>query len=97
MMGSAVTLSQPKSVWDKLFKRKPVVVKPVALPVSALSSTFPGTIISPVLVPASVPVVSVFSRPGLPSVPAVVNSTVLGVGLESVHDELAVDPSLSRA
>ena len=44
---------------------------------------------------ASVPMVSVFSRPDLPCVPAVVNSTILGIGLERVHNELAVDPSLS--
>ena len=45
------------------------------------------------LVPASVPVMSAFSKPGLPSVPAIVNSTVFGVDLELVHDELAVDHS----
>ena len=30
LMGPAVPLPKPKSVWDKLFIRKPVVVKPAA-------------------------------------------------------------------
>ena len=77
----------PRTIWDKLFNRNPLPVKPASLPVLASPSSISGTATCPVSGSASVPTVSVFPRPELPFVPIVVNSTTLDMDLGVVHDE----------
>ena len=64
------------------------MVYPAALSLSSLTSTFSGTVLSPALVPASVPALSAFPLPGRARVPVHVDPPELGVEHEPAQDDL---------
>ena len=67
-------------------------VKDGSLASVSVTLPHPGDYQLPRVGSSSLPAVAVLARPRLPAVPALVNSTVLGMGLERVHDEPGVDP-----
>ena len=83
----ALLATPPRSIWDKMFNRNSLLVKPASLPVLASPSSISGTATCPVSGYASVPAVSVFPRPEFSSVPIVVNFTTLDMDLGVVHDK----------